>query len=124
MARWLHFSQAMKRFSQFLLVAVSAAVSFAQTPVPEFDEEQQPGVLRVAGIGDTDRVLLDGELIGDGRRLARFGSKLLVQPGDYTVTILRSDSGISCKSRVTIRENATVTARCSQPVADNEVEVD
>ena len=104
----------MKRFTQFLGVAlISAAISAEPQPQnPENENERQPGTLRISGIHDTDRVLLDGEFIGDGKRIAQFGSKLLVNPGEYTVTIL-SAGRQTCESRVNIRENRTAVATCS-----------
>lgn len=72
-------------------------------------------MLRVFGIEDNDRVLLDGELIGDGKRIARFGSKLLINPGDYKVTVVSSSPQHSCESIVSIRENRTSTVRCASP---------
>jgi hypothetical protein len=103
----------MTRFTKFLGIAlISAAVSAEPQQSPQNENERQPGTLRISGVNDTDRVLLDGELIGDGKRIAQFGSKLLVNPGEYTVTIL-SASQQSCESRVHIRENRTATATCS-----------
>ena len=78
----------MTQFANMVGIAVAATALCAETPMPEYQDDRQPGLLRVSGISDTDRVLLDGELIGDGRRLMRFGSKLLVNPGQYTVTIV------------------------------------
>ena len=103
----------MTRFTQLLGIAlISAAVSAEPQHIPENENESQPGTLRISGINDTDRVLLDGELIGDGKRIARFGSKLLVNPGEYTVTIV-SATDQTCESRVNVRENRTAVATCS-----------
>lgn len=105
----------MTRFTQLLGIAlISAAVSAEPQPrtLPENENERQPGTLRLSGIHEHDQVLLDGELIGDGRRLAQFGSKLLVNPGDYTVTIVSSAGDQSCEMRVAVRENRTAVASC------------
>src|SRR5215217_1868429 len=104
----------MTRFTQILGIAGLAAVLSAETRgpafVPEFDNEQQPGLLRVSGIDQDDRVFLDGELIGNGKRLLRFGNKLLVSPGQYTITILTGENRTACSYRISIRENETATA--------------
>lgn len=101
-----------------------ASALSAETSIQEYQEERQPGLLRVSGISDTDRVLLDGELIGDGRRLTRFGSKLFVNPGRYTVTIVNSSNQTNCRYRISIRENETATAGCASPFSSNEQNVD
>ena len=104
---------AMTRFTHFLGIAlISAAIAAEPQQMPEDQHELQPGTLRLTGIHDTDRVLLDGELIGDGKRIAQFGNKLLVNPGEYTVTIV-SGAQQRCESRVSVRENRTATATCA-----------
>lgn len=103
----------MTRFTQILGAALLAGVISAEPQhMPEYESERQPGTLRISGVSDNDRVLLDGELIGSGKRLARFGSKLLVNPGEYTVTIVSASNG-TCVSHVQIEENRTSVARCS-----------
>ena len=103
----------MTRFTQLLGIAlISAAVSAEPQHVPENENESQPGTLRISGISNSDRVLLDGELIGDGKRIAQFGSKLLLNPGEYTVTVVTATHQ-SCESHVSIRENRTTVATCS-----------
>ena len=114
----------MTRFANMVGIAVLATALCAETPMPEYQDERQPGLLRVSGISDTDRVLLDGELIGDGRRLMRFGSKLLVNPGQYTVTIVSGENRTSCSYRISIRENETATAKCARPSSQSEQDVD
>ena len=118
----------MTRFAKFLGIAGLAAALSAETPLlesfPEFDNEQQPGLLRVSGINQNDRVLLDGELIGDGKRLLRFGNKLFVNPGEYTITILTGENRTACSYRISIRENETATARCNRPSTVQNQEVD
>jgi hypothetical protein len=114
----------MTRFVNRIGLAIAATALYAQTPIPEYQAERQPGLLRVSGISDTDRVLLDGELIGDGRRLTRFGNKLLVNPGQYTVTIVNGGNHTYCSYRISIRENETATARCAHPSPSVERDVD
>ncbi len=114
----------MTRLAKMVGIAAAAAALFAETPMPEYQDERQPGLLRVSGISDTDRVLLDGELIGDGRRLMRFGSKLFVNPGQYTVTIVSGEHRTACSYRISIRENETATARCARPSSKAEQDVD
>ena len=106
-------SRAMTRLPQLLGIAlISAVVSAEPQQVPANESERQPGTLRLSGLNDSDRVLLDGELIGNGKRIAQFGSKLLVSPGEYTVTIV-SATDQSCERHVSVRENRTVVASCS-----------
>lgn len=92
--------------------------------MPEYQNESQPGVLRVSGIEETDSVLLDGELIGNGKRLARFGNKLLINPGEYTVTVRTGQNRTACSYRIAIRENETAVARCEKPLSPLEHNVD
>jgi hypothetical protein len=115
MARFLQYRRAMRCFSRYVIAALAAITLSAETRIPEFQNEVQPGLLRVSGINATDQVYLDGELIGDGQRLTRFGNKLLVNPGDYTFAIVTEGNKLACRSHITIRENATVTARCPAP---------
>ena len=77
-------------------IAAAAAALSAEVPVPEVEAERQPGLIRITGIDESDRVLLDGELMGDGKRLMRFGSKLFVNPGQYTLTVLTRNNQTSC----------------------------
>ena len=114
----------MTRFTGFLAASIAAFSLSAETGVPEFQNERQPGLLRVSGVGDSDKVLLDGELIGDGKRISRFGNRLFVDPGSYLVTILTSDNRLACHTRVAVRENATAVARCPQEGESGEREVD
>jgi hypothetical protein len=79
----------------------------------EHETERQPGTIRISGIQESDRVMLDGELLGDGKRLMRFGSKLLVNPGKYRVTVLAAGSMSACEALVVVRENQTAVARCT-----------
>jgi hypothetical protein len=113
----------MTRFTQLMSLAFISVSLFAEsTPMPEFENERQPGVLRLSNIDENDRVLLDGELIGDGKRIARFGSKLLVSPGEYTVTVVSSSPQHSCESVVSIRENRTSVVRCTAPSSEQFVD--
>jgi hypothetical protein len=119
----------MTRITGILAPCLFAAGLFAQQnlrppAIPEFENEEQPGMLRISGIHDTDRVLLDGELIGDGRRIMRFGGKLLVNPGEYIVTILAGDNKKGCSSKILVRENTTSVASCSRPASSHEQDVD
>jgi hypothetical protein len=112
----------MTRFTNLFGVALVSASLYADPQQrPATENERQPGTLRISGIKDTDQVLLDGELIGDGKRIAKFGSRLLVTPGEYTVTIV-SVSHEGCESRVSIRENRTSVASCSTDSRDNLVD--
>jgi hypothetical protein len=114
---------AMTCLTQLLGLALLSATLLAESqPFPEYEKERQPGVLRLSGIDDNARVLLDGELIGDGKRIARFGSKLLINPGDYTVTVISSSPRNSCESVVSIRENRTSVVRCITPPPDQLVD--
>ena len=88
--------------------------------MPEFDDEKQPGLLRFSGVADTDRVLVDGELVGNGSRLQRFGNRILINPGQYTVTVVKPDNKIACKSKIVVRENASVVARCESAASDEQ----
>jgi hypothetical protein len=101
----------MTRFAQLMGIALISAAAVCAEPQPAQENERQPGTLRISGIHDSDRVLLDGELIGDGKRITRFGGKLLLQPGEYTVTILRANLQ-TCESEVSVMENRTTTAGC------------
>ena len=95
-----------------------------ETKMPESEGERQPGLLHVSGINDDDRVLLDGELIGDGKRIMRFGGKLLLNPGDYVVTVMTTDNQQACSSTISIRENAIAVATCRRPSSLPEQDVD
>jgi hypothetical protein len=106
----------MTRVTQLLSLAFISATLFAETkPMPEFDQERQPGVLRLSGIEDNDRVLLDGELVGDGMRIARFGGQFFINPGEYRVTVISATPQRSCESVVSVRENQTSVVRCTVP---------
>ena len=119
---------AMTSLTKFFGIALAAAALSSETRMPDFfyemNNEQQPGLLRVSGIDDNDRVFLDGELIGDGRRLLRFKNKLLVNPGQYTITILSADNRTTCSYPISIRENETAIARCDGPGPAQNQEVD
>jgi hypothetical protein len=110
----------MKCLAQFLGTAMLATLVSAEPQnLPKPNQEKQPGTLRISGLNDTDRVLLDGELVGDGKRIARFGGKILVNPGEYTVTIVSANQQ-SCQSTVFVVENRTSVAGC---VADSQDEL-
>ena len=104
-------------------IAAAAAALSAEVPVPEVEAERQPGLIRITGIDESDRVLLDGELMGDGKRLMRFGSKLFVNPGQYTLTVLTRNNQTSCVSHINVRENETATARCSRSSSNQDQNV-
>ena len=115
----------MTRFTQLLGVAlISAAVSAEPNPIPEYQAERQPGTLRISGIQESDRVMLDGELLGDGKRIMQFGSKLLINPGKYRVTVLSAGSINACEAQVVVRENQTAVARCTPEFVSQEQLVD
>jgi hypothetical protein len=111
----------MTRFTQLLGVALIAAAAGAAEPnrLPDYQSERQPGTLRISGLQESDRVMLDGELLGDGKRIMRFGSKLLINPGKYRVTVLPAGSMNPCEAMVVVRENQTSVARCTP---DNEAQ--
>ena len=115
----------MTRFTQLLGVAlISAAVSAEPNRLSEPRAERQPGTLRISGIQESDRVMLDGELLGDGKRVMQFGSKLLINPGKYRVTILSAGSMNACEAQVVVRENQTTVARCTPEMIPEEQLVD
>jgi hypothetical protein len=109
------FVVGMTRCTQLLGVAlISAAAAVAEpTRLTEYQTERQPGTLRISGLQESDRVMLDGELLGDGKRIISFGSKLLINPGKYRVTVVQAGSTNACEALVVVRENQTAVARCT-----------
>jgi hypothetical protein len=115
----------MTRFTQLLGVALISAVASAEpNRLPEYQAERQPGTLRISGIRETDRVMVDGELLGDGKRIMQFGGKLLINPGKYRVTVLSAGSINACEAQVIVRENQTAVARCTPDNSPQEQLVD
>lgn len=102
----------MKRLATLIVAAglnLAGGGLFAQ----EQASERQPGVLRFAGLKDTDRVLIDDEVVGTGQRLSKFRYEVLVAAGDYRITVINKDNEEACSVEVNVPENATVNAGCT-----------
>ena len=100
-----------------IAAALSVLPALPQTSraiaLDESDVEPQPGIIRLAGIGDADVVTLDGEEIpAAGLRRSRYN--LLIAPGIYTVKVRYAETGRTCTSRVVVSEERTVEPACAR----------
>jgi hypothetical protein len=104
------------RFAAMAVLLFSFS-AFAQPVSVTHDEEDvaSPGVIRLHGVTTKDSVLLDGELV-HAEGLARARYNLLVAPGTYILSIWLAGSDRICNSRVTVKPQEVVTARCLRNV--------
>ena len=114
----------LKRLVRCFVPVLAATTLLAETRIPEFQNEPQPGILRLSGVSASDRVFVDGDFLGDGKRLATFGSQLLISPGSYEVVVVTSTNQVACRSQIPVHENSIAVARCARPERNSNQELD
>lgn len=95
------------------LIAVS--VCSAQS-VSDEEDTRQPGTVLFAAIAKNDTVFLDGERVGTGRSLDRYGRELLVAPGTYVVTVVSAGARNVCNTRILVRAREITVPQCRRGI--------
>jgi hypothetical protein len=90
---------------------MAVSICSAQS-VHEEEDTRQPGTVLFAAIAKTDTVFLDGERVGTGRSLDRYGRELLVAPGTYVVTVVSAGTTNVCNTRILVRAREITVPQC------------
>jgi hypothetical protein len=99
-----------------MALIAAAAICLSQGSVwaqePQTDSDAKAGELRVEGVAPSDRVYIDGELVGSGRKLARFKNTLPIAAGEYVVSVRDGNDQVKCARVVQVPGNGSAVARC------------